>query len=67
MPMSHDIKKGETYTCEVCGLTLQVIEQCKRFGVPDEDVTPGDKICDACGGAHQFEITCCGTVLKKKE
>ncbi len=67
MPTSHEIKAGEIYTCEVCGLTLQVVKQAKRFGVPDEDVPTGDNLCDACGGAFQFGITCCGTTLKRSE
>jgi len=59
MPNCHEMRKGEIYVCEGCGLELQVINECKEAGTPAEQ----------CGCHSSDEIpdfTCCGKSLVKK-
>jgi hypothetical protein len=32
----HEMKKGQVYACEDCGLELQVIKECKECGTSAE-------------------------------
>ena len=60
MPNCHDMRKGEIYVCEGCGLELQVINECKEVGTPASE----------CGCHTSDEIpdfTCCEKPLVKKE
>ena len=60
MPNCHEMKKGEIYVCESCGLELQVINECDEVGTPAEECGchPSDEIPD---------FMCCGKSLVKKE
>ena len=55
-----DMKKGEVYTCDVCGLELEVKKECK---CPDLDkchthhTNHGDVCC---------EFECCGKPMHRK-
>jgi predicted nucleic acid-binding Zn ribbon protein len=57
MASCHEMKLGQVYVCEECGLELEVVKECKEAGLPDEECS-----CAAHGG---FE--CCGEPLKLKE
>ena len=41
MPSCHDMKKGDIYMCEECGLELQVIKECH-----DDELHEGDCACN---------------------
>ena len=56
MSNCHEMKKGEIYTCEDCGIELEVVKACK-------DV---DKPAETCN-CETNEFTCCGSGLVKKE
>ncbi|MBN2392837.1 MAG: hypothetical protein JXR84_19050 [Anaerolineae bacterium] len=56
MPSCHDMKLGEIYVCEACGLELQVVKECKECGESAED-------CE-CESHCSFE--CCGEPIKLK-
>jgi hypothetical protein len=60
MPGCHEMRKGEVYLCEDCGMELQVIKECKEVGTPQESCTchPGDIPCT---------ISCCDKPLTKKQ
>jgi hypothetical protein len=53
----RDMKLGDVYTCEDCGLELKVVKEC-------EDTGTGAEEC-ACTTACGFE--CCGSPLTPKE
>jgi hypothetical protein len=60
MPGCHDMKKGEVYYCEECGLELKVMKECR-------EASEGAETC----GCHAesgtcCEITCCDKPLTKK-
>ena len=55
----HDMKKGDVYVCEECGLELQVTAECK------EADTPADE-CDCYTDASACTFSCCGKDLLKK-
>ena len=60
MASCHEMKKGEIYVCEDCGLELQVLKECEDAGTPAEDCEC--HIADeACG------FSCCGKPLVKKQ
>ncbi|MBN1586730.1 MAG: hypothetical protein JW937_04795 [Candidatus Omnitrophica bacterium] len=65
MSTSHEIKEGDVYACEVCGLTLKVTKRGKRYGTPIQECDENDSACEACGAQSQFFVACCGTHLKK--
>ena len=52
----HDMKKGEIYHCEECGLELKVVNECVDCGPTEEEC--------ACGPC---EFVCCGEELKLKQ
>ena len=60
MPGCHDMKKGEVYACEECGLEIKIMKECK-------DAAKGADEC-ACGCDEDTccKIECCGEPLIKK-
>ena len=60
MASCENMKKGEVYTCDVCGLELEVKKECK---CPDLDkchthhTNHGDVCC---------EFECCGKPMHRK-
>ncbi len=52
------MKTGDIYVCKDCGLQLQVIKQCKDYGVPPEESS-------CCDTPEECELTCCGKPLEK--
>ena len=56
MVSCHDMKLGQIYVCEGCGLELQVVQECEECGESVEDC--------ACEEHCTFE--CCGEPLKLK-
>jgi hypothetical protein len=59
MPNCHEMKNGEIYSCEDCGLELQVIKECKDSGKPAEE-------CGCHPAAGPCTFSCCGKDLVKK-
>lgn len=53
----HDMKKGQIYACEDCGLELQVVAECKECGTPQGE----------CGCTEPCIFQCCGDSLKLKK
>jgi hypothetical protein len=53
----HDMKKGQIYACDDCGLELQVVNECKECGTPE----------DACGCEAHCTFECCGKPLALKK
>ena len=60
MSSCHDMKKGEVYVCQGCGLELQVMEECKNAKQPHDACT-----CHPHG--DECVIDCCGEPLVKKD
>jgi len=56
MSKCHEMKLGEVYICEECGLELEVVKECCENGVEQETCK-----CEPCA------ITCCDKELIKKE
>ena len=56
MPNCHELKRGQVYACEECGLELKVVEECEEFGTPAEEC-----------GCEPCTFVCCGEELKLKE
>ena len=52
----HEMKKGQTYTCEGCGLELKVVKECRECGTAAEEC-----------GCEPCNFTCCGEELKLRE
>jgi len=52
----HDMKLGEVYVCEDCGLELKVVKECRSSGKP----------ADECG-CPPCTFTCCGKTLVLKK
>ena len=59
MASCHEMKRGEVYVCEGCGLELQVMAECEHAGIPAEECA-----CHVDGG--ECAIVCCGRPLVKK-
>ncbi len=59
MSSCHDMKKGEIYVCEECGLELKVIAECQDVETPDDECCCHDE-------GEKCEISCCGKGLVKK-
>ncbi len=53
-----EMKKGEIYACNVCGIELQVVKDCDGQGKSSCGMHGEEK--DEC------TFTCCGEELKKK-
>lgn len=56
MPRCDEMREGEVYYCEHCGLEIEVIEECSH----DED-EEAEEVCRA------DEFMCCGEPLTLKE
>ncbi len=59
MASCHDMRKGEVYVCEDCGLELQVVKECRDAGTPADECG-----CHTTAGPCTF--SCCGKELVKK-
>lgn len=57
MPSCHDMKLGQVYVCEGCGLELEVVQECDECGEEAGECT--------CIEHCSFE--CCGQEMKLKE
>ncbi len=55
MANCHEMKVGEVYTCEKCGISLKVIRECEDCHKPHDECE-----CEPC------TFTCCGEPLKKQ-
>ena len=55
----HDMKNGDIYVCEDCGLELQVVHECKEAGTSAAD-------CACHASAEPCTFSCCGKPLIKK-
>jgi len=55
MAHCHDMKKGEVYVCQECGLELKVVKECREAETPAEQCC-----CTPC------QFVCCGEELVKK-
>ena len=56
MAQCHEMKVGEVYMCEDCGLELQVVKSCVEEEAPEDSCS-----CTPC------RFVCCGQDLVKKE
>jgi hypothetical protein len=57
MVTCNQMKKGEIYMCEECGLQIQVIEECDTSRISSYE----------CASGTGCSFTCCGEGLVKKE
>jgi len=57
MANCHEMKLGQVYVCEDCGLELEVVKECKECGTE----------ADTCGCEAPCTFECCGEPLKLKE
>ncbi len=53
----HNMKLGQIYMCEDCGLELKVVVECEECGTSAE----------SCGCDEHCEFSCCGAPMKLKE
>ena len=56
MPSCHDMKLGQVYVCEACGLELEVVKECDECG---QDAAE-------CECVEHCTFSCCGEPLKLK-
>lgn len=56
MPHCHEMKKGQVYACEECGLKLQVVDECTSCGTAVDECKH-----ETC------EFTCCNEPLTLME
>jgi hypothetical protein len=60
MANCHEMRKGEVYVCEQCGVELQVVAECRSAGAPAEECK--------CHPQHEpCTFSCCGQDLKLKK
>jgi len=57
----HEMKMGQVYVCDDCGLELQVTKECRDAGTPAEDCG-----CHDDAGAEPCVFSCCGKSLRLK-
>ena len=57
MTNCHEMKLGQVYVCEECGLELKVVKECEECGTS----------ADECGCEEPCTFSCCGETLKLKE
>jgi hypothetical protein len=60
MPDCSEMKNGDIYVCEDCGLELLIIKECK-----DAEATTEGCSCETDDSSCKF--FCCGSELVKKE
>ena len=59
MANCQEMKNGDIYKCEDCGMEIQVIKECKDYGTPADTCT--------CATAKNLcTLSCCGKDLVKK-
>lgn len=56
MANCHEMKLGQVYVCEDCGLELQVVKECDECDKPQEE----------CGCTEHCTFECCGKPLALK-
>ncbi len=56
MPSCTEMKNGQIYVCQDCGLELQVVKECTECGTEEGE----------CSG-ETCDISCCDKPLKLKE
>ena len=56
MPSCHQMKLGQVYACEDCGLELEVVKECEECGTEEGECTIAD-----------CTFQCCGEEMKLKE
>jgi hypothetical protein len=56
MPNCHQMKLGQVYVCEECGLKMKVIQECKECGQEESECSLDD-----------CQFVCCGEEMKLKE
>jgi len=56
MPVCSEMKKGDIYVCEECGLEIQIIRECTECGTADSECS--DETCD---------FVCCNQPLELKK
>ncbi|MDD5232611.1 MAG: hypothetical protein PHG91_04375 [Syntrophales bacterium] len=57
----HEMKTGQIYVCEECGIELQVVKSCEDLGKTEEEcrcAVPEDSAC---------VFSCCGEELRLKK
>jgi hypothetical protein len=59
MTSCHDMKKGDIFYCQDCGLELKVVKEC-------EDTEPSAGECGCCSSESDCTFMCCGEELMKK-
>lgn len=59
MPNCHEMKNGDIYICEDCGMEIKVIKQCKDYGTPADN-------CTCATSKNHCALSCCGKDLVKK-
>ena len=57
MPSCHEMREGEVYVCEDCGLEIKVVKECRDVG--------GSSIKCTCEENESF--VCCGAEMVKKK
>ena len=60
MSSCHDMKIGDIYICEGCGIELHVVQECEHSHVPAED-------CACHSEGEKGGFFCCNKPLVKKE
>ena len=60
MASCHEMKEGQIYVCEDCGIELKVIKECKNSDKPAAD-------CGCHGDEESGGFFCCGKGIKLKE
>ena len=58
----HDMKKGDVFACEECGLQLKVVEECATCGLSEG----GECGCNDEEG-NECTFSCCGQDLVKQK
>jgi hypothetical protein len=56
MASCHEMKLGQVYVCEDCGLELKVVKECEECGTEEGECTLTD-----------CSFKCCGEEMKLKE
>jgi hypothetical protein len=56
MAFCHEMKMGQVYVCEECGLEIQVVKECEECGEDDTECS-----------LEECRFMCCGEDMKLKE
>ncbi len=48
-----ELKKGQIYACEECGIRIQIVQECEDCGEDDPE----------CGCVEGCDFSCCGEPL----